>query len=72
MVNVGLPMAATIWFRIGDDPFRTGAMPSIEYLRRIESIGFLTNFQRLESKPDTRRLSTLASLIAIARPIATG
>jgi hypothetical protein len=72
MVNVSLPMFAAIWFRIGDDAFRTEMMPSIEYLRRITSIGSFTNFPRFAGNPKTRRLSTLANVKPIARPIATG
>jgi hypothetical protein len=52
--------------------FRTEATQSIEYLRRITSIGFFTNFLRFARNPNTRRLLPPVILIAIARPIATG
>jgi hypothetical protein len=71
MVNVSLPDVTATWFRIGDDRDRTEAMPSIEYLRRITSVGFFTKFPRFAPNPNTRRLTTPAILIAIARPIAT-
>src|SRR5205814_10166274 len=73
MVNAGFPKTASVWFRKGGcgRGVRFARKPSsIEYLRRIESIGFSANFRRFNLNANTCDLWTAVSLRTIARSTA--
>jgi hypothetical protein len=64
MVNVGFPKTLSVWFRKGGrlPGVRFGRKPpSIEYLRRIESIGFSATFRRFNLNANTCDLWTAVS-----------
>jgi hypothetical protein len=74
MVNVWFPEQAGYGFEMVD---ATGASsagvkpPSIENLRRIQSVGFFANFERFNRDANTFELSTTGSQEPIARSTAT-
>src|ERR1700731_4693598 len=70
MVNVGFPARAGYGFERVDAP-GAAAAPSIENLHRIKSVGFFTNFRRLNLNANTCDLSTAVSQGQIARTTAT-